>query len=137
MALEYAALAQTYPALARLDAHLDANAGRLGEADAAIAVAALEEYMAANAQLGRGLRELTARFRPTDETGAMLAYLYIITVDAATHDGRDAALGAYATSGKPLSEAAQRLYARLTSDEFRLAVGRRPIQGGQRGCASN
>jgi hypothetical protein len=98
-------------------------------------VAALEEYLGDNAKLGRSLRELTARFRPSDETGAMLAYLYIITVDAATHEGRDAALGAYATSGKPLSEAAERLHARLMSDEFRVAVGRRPIQGSSRGCA--
>ena len=126
-----------YPALARLDAHLTAHEGRLTLGDGAIALEALEEYMLDHARLGRSLREFTARFKPTDEAGALLAYLYVITVDAATHDGRDAALGAYATSQQPFADMAARLYAILTSDAFRVAVGRRPIQGGARGCSGS
>ena len=103
--------------------------------DAPLAVAVLDEYMADHAKLGRGLRELTARLRPADETGALVAYLFVITVDAATHEGRDAALAAFAESGKPLAEHAARWHATLVSDDFRIAVGRRPIQGNHRGCA--
>jgi hypothetical protein len=124
-----------YPALTRFERILAEQEGRVGAPEADAAIAALEEYLASGAKLGRGLRELTARFRPADETGAMLAYLYVVTVDAATHDGRDAALGAYAESGKPLADAARRLYDTLISDEFRLKVGKRPIQGGNKGCS--
>jgi hypothetical protein len=125
-----------YPALARFDATLGEREGRLDAGDADLAIAVLQEYLDSGAKLGRGLRELTARFRPADETGAMLAYLYVVTVDAATHEGRDGALAAYAESDKPLAAEAKRLYETLRSDAFRLAVGRRPIQGGHRGCST-
>lgn len=125
-----------FPALARLDAYLTAHEGRIGAADAGLATDALEEYLASGARLGRGLREVTGRFRPADETGALVAYLYVITVDAATHEGRDGALAAFSTSGQALSDVAGRLYAVITSDAFRQAVGRRPIQGGHRGCSA-
>lgn len=125
-----------YPALERFDAHLGERGGRLEAGDAPLAIAALQEYLDSGAKLGRGLRELTTRFRPADETGAMLAYLYVVTVDAATHEGRDAALAAYAESDKPLAAEARRLYDTLRSDAFRQAVGRRPIQGGNRGCST-
>lgn len=123
-----------FPVLSQLETLLTEREGRLGADDATLAIAALEEFLASGAAMGRGLRQVTARFRPTDETGAMLAYLYVVTVDAATHDGRDAALLAYANSDQPLAADARRLYDVLVSDAFRLKVGKRPIQGGNRGC---
>ena len=36
--------------------------------------------------------------------------------------------------GRPLREDARRWHAVITSDAFRAKVGRRPIQGGHRGC---
>jgi hypothetical protein len=98
-------------------------------------MATLREYLAAGAKLGRGLRQETARFRPTDEVGRLATYLFVVTVDAATHDGREGALQTYAASGQPLAEDARALYETLVSDEFRAKVGRRPIQGSHRGCA--
>lgn len=123
-----------FPALERLRAHLDADEGRIGAAEAPLAIATLKEFLASGAKLGRGMRAETARFRPTDDVGATIAYLFIITVDAATHDGREGALGSYAESGKPLSEEAGELYAMLTSDAFCQLVGRRPVQGSHKGC---
>lgn len=123
-----------FPALDRLSAHLDAHAGRMAEADTPLAVDALKEFLLSGAAMGRGLREVTARLRPADPVGASAAYLFVITVDAATHDGRDHVLGTYADSPQPLAEAARELHAILVSDDFRKAVGRRPIQGGDRGC---
>lgn len=128
-------LAAEFPALARLDAHLQAHDGRMGAADAPVAIAALEEFLRSGARLGRGMRDWTARFRPADPTGALVAYLYVVTVDAATHDGRDGALKAFAESGQALSPDAARLYEILSSDEFRRMVGRRPILGGNKGCS--
>jgi hypothetical protein len=125
-----------YPALERLRAHLDAHEGRIGAAEAPLAIEALKEYLASGAQLGRSLREETARFRPTDEVGATLAYLFIVTVDAACHANREAPLAAYAATDKPLAKEAGELHAMLTSDTFLEAVGRRPLHGGLKGCST-
>lgn len=126
----------TYPALDRLRAHLDTHEGKIGAAEAPMAIAALREFLESGAKLGRGMRNETAKFRPTDEVGATLAYLFVITVDASTHEGREGALKQYAESDKPLAAEASELYRILTSEAFMQAVGRRPIQGGHRGCQS-
>ena len=123
-----------YPELKRLDAHLDAHEGRIGEAEGPLAIAVLEEFLASGAKIGRGLRTTTARFRPADPVGAAIAYLFIVTTDAATHDNREGALALYAESDQPLAKEAGRLYETLVSDEFRQKVGRRPVQGSNRGC---
>ena len=127
--------APEYPELARLRAHLAAHDGKLGAAEAPMAIAVLKEYLASGAKLGRSLREETAQFRPTDEVGATLAYLFVVTVDAANHANREAPLAAYAESGKPLADEAGELHAMLTSDQFLEAVGRRPLHGGLKGCS--
>jgi hypothetical protein len=124
------------PALERLRAHLEAHEGRLGAAEAPLAIEVLKEYLGTGAALGRALRDETARFRPTDEVGATLAYLFIVTVDAANHANREAPLAAYAATDKPLAKEAGELYAMLTSDEFLTAVGRRPLHGGLKGCST-
>lgn len=124
------------PALERLRAHLTAHEGRLGAAEAPLAIEVLKEYLGTGAALGRSLRDETARFRPTDEVGATLAYLFIVTVDAANHANREAPLAAYAATDKPLAKEAGELYAMLTSDEFLTAVGRRPLHGGLKGCST-
>lgn len=124
------------PALERLRAHLSAHEGRLGAAEAPLAIEVLKEYLGTGAALGRALRDETARFRPTDEVGATLAYLFIVTVDAANHANREAPLAAYAATDKPLAKEAGELYALLTSDEFLTAVGRRPLHGGLKGCST-
>lgn len=126
----------SYPALERLRDHLTAHEGKLGAAEAPMAIDALKEYLASGAKLGRSLRDETARFRPTDEVGATLAYLFIVTVDAATHANREAPLAAYAATDKPLAKEAGELFAMLTSDEFLAAVGRRPLHGGLKGCST-
>jgi hypothetical protein len=125
-----------YPALERLRAHLDAHEGRLGAAEAPLAIDALKEYLASGATLGRSLRDETARFRPTDEVGATVAYLFIVTVDAATHANREAPLAAYAETDKPLAKEAGELYGMLTSEAFLEAAGRRPLHGGLKGCST-
>jgi hypothetical protein len=124
------------PALERLRAHLAAHEGRLGAAEAPLAIEVLKEYLGTGAALGRALRDETARFRPTDEVGATLAYLFIVTVDAATHANREAPLAAYAATDKPLAKEAGELYAMLTSDAFLTAAGRRPLHGGLKGCST-
>jgi hypothetical protein len=124
------------PALERLRAHLAAHDGRLGAAEAPMAIDVLKEYLAGGATLGRAMRDETARFRPTDEVGATVAYLFIVTVDAATHANREAPLAAYAATDKPLAKEAGELYAMLTSDEFLTAAGRRPLHGGLKGCST-
>lgn len=124
------------PALERLRAHLAAHEGRLGAAEAPLAIEVLKEYLGTGAALGRALRDETARFRPTDEVGATLAYLFIVTVDAANHANREAPLAAYAATDKPLAKEAGELHALLTSDEFLTAVGRRPLHGGLKGCST-
>lgn len=125
-----------FPALERLRTHLDTHQGQIGAAEAPMAIAALKEYLESGAELGRSLRAETAKFRASDEVGATLAYLFVVTVDAANHAGREGPLKAYAESGKPLSQEAGELYAILTSEAFEVAVGRRPIVGGHRGCQS-
>jgi hypothetical protein len=117
-----------------LRAHLEAHEGKLGTEEAPMAIAVLKEYLASGAKLGRSLRQETARFRPSDEVGATVAYLFIVTVDAATHAGREGPLQQYAESGKPLAQEAGELYGMLTSEAFLQATGRRPIVGGNRGC---
>jgi hypothetical protein len=129
-------MSSSTPALERLRAHLSAHEGRLGAAEATLAIEVLKEYLGTGAALGRSLRDETARFRPTDEVGATLAYLFIVTVDAANHADREAPLAAYAATDKPLAKEAGELYAILTSDEFLTAVGRRPLHGGLKGCST-
>lgn len=124
------------PALERLRAHLAAHEGRIGAADAPLAIDALKEYLAGGAKLGRAMRDETAQFRPSDEVGATVAYLFIVTVDAATHANREAPLAAYAATDKPLAKEAGELHAMLTSDEFLTAIGRRPLHGGLKGCST-
>lgn len=130
------ALINSFPALNRLRAHLDAHEGRLSAAEAPLAIEVLKEYLHSGALLGRTLRDDTARFRPSDEVGATLAYLFIVTVDAATHENREAPLAAYAASGQPLAAEAGELHAILRSDEFLEAAGRRPLHGGLKGCST-
>lgn len=125
----------SYPALEALEAHLDAHNGALGEAEAPLAIAVLQEFLASGAKLGRGLRATTARMRPSDPVGATICYLFVVTTDAATHENREQALATFAASGQPLAQEAGELYETLMSDAFRLQVGRRPIQGSHRGCA--
>lgn len=123
-----------FPALERLRAHLEAHNGQIGAAEAPMAIAVLKEFLESGAQLGRSMRAETAKFRPSDEVGATIAYLFVVTVDAATHDGREGALKLYAGSDKPLAQEAGELYEILTSEPFMMAVGRRPIQGNHKGC---
>lgn len=127
--------AARHPALAEFVRRVEAVGGRVGAAEAEAAEAALAEFLADGATLGRGLRAVTASLRPVEPAGAAIAYLFVITVDAATHRGREGALAAYAEAGQPLSAAAGRLHALLASPAFGAAVGARPIQGSHRGCA--
>lgn len=127
--------AARYPALAEFIRQVSACEGRVGEAEAPAAEAALVEFLADGARLGRSLRQVTAALRPADQLGAAIAYLLVITVDAAVHQGREGALAAYAAAGQPLSQAAGRLHAMLVSPGFGQAVGPRPVQGSHRGCA--
>lgn len=121
------------PALDALLAHLDAHGGELEGPQVALGEAVLLEYLEAGAPEGRALREVTARLRPRDEAAAALAYLFILTVDAATHQGRNAPLAAYAATGKALSGLAGQLHARLEAPPF---TGRaRPVVGSHQGCA--
>lgn len=122
----------TPDALERLRRHLDAAGGRIGEAELDLGVKALEVYLASGAVLGRGLRREIGKMRPVDECGAQLSYLFVLTVDAATHEGRTAPLAAYASSGARLSDAAARLLAILESDAFRNKLGWRPTLPGER-----
>ena len=116
-----------YPALAALRARLAASDGLLGEADAPAAIAVLREYLEDGARLGRALRDDLAGFRAADAIGATLCYLFVITIDAATHAGREGALKAYAASDQPLAAEASELFALLTSPAFNQATGARPI----------
>ena len=117
----------TYPALEALRARLDATEGQLTAADADIGIATLREFLADGAKLGRGLRDDVARFRPTDEVGRALCYLFIVTIDAATHRNREAPLQAYAAGNQPLAAEAGELYAMLTDPAFGQATGPRPV----------
>lgn len=126
----------TYPALARLEAHLDAHEGRLGEAEGAMAIAVLKEFLESGAAIGKSLRATTARFRASDPAGAALCYLFVVTTDAATHEGREGALKMYAEGDQPFAAEAGELYAMLMSEAFAAKVGRRPVQGGNKGCRS-
>lgn len=127
----------TYPALAALRSRLAASGGQLGAADAPAAIDVLREYLRDGARLGRSLREVLADFRPSDPIGATLCYLFVITIDSATHSGREGALKAYAASDQPLAEEARELLALLTAPEFDQATGPRPAVGVRkdgRGC---
>jgi hypothetical protein len=128
-----------YPALEALRAHLQAQAYRLGAGDAAVAMAALREYLHHGASLDRALRDDVATFRPADAVGAAIAYLFIVTIDAATHQGREGALVAYAASEQPLAQEAGALLALLQAPEFLAARGVRPVvsqRADGRGCGA-
>ena len=116
-----------FPALAALRARVAAQGGALGAADAEAAIAVLREYLADGATLGRALRDDLATFKPADPIGATLCYLFVITIDAATHSGRDGALAAYAASDQPLAKEVGELHAVLTSPAFGQAKGPRPV----------
>lgn len=122
------------PALDAFLAHLDAHEGQVDAANTHLGAAALREYLERGAPEGRGLRAVTARLRPKDEAAAALAYLFILTVDAATHQGRNAPMAAYAASGKALSDLAGELHALLEGPPFNGQV--RPVVGGHKGCAT-
>lgn len=129
----------TYPALAALRARLAAQAGRLTADDAEAGVATLREFLLDGARLGRGLRDDVAGFRPADPVGTALCYLFVITIDGATHKGREGPLAAYAASGQPLAEAAGELYALMTAPAFGAATGPRPVVSTRRdgkGCGA-
>lgn len=126
-----------YPQLQAFLERLDANGGALTADDAPAAIAVLTEYLESGAKLGRSLREVTARFRPADPVGVAIAYLFVVTVDAANHQGREHTVAAYAKNAEaPLAKEAGELYELLMSDRFKTAKGARPIVGGHRGCTS-
>ncbi|MEB3328753.1 MAG: hypothetical protein VKQ33_05930 [Candidatus Sericytochromatia bacterium] len=124
-----------HPALDALRAHLGAHAGRLAAEDVPLAMAALYEYVDAGAVLDRALRQDVAAFRPADDVGRLLCWLFVVTIDAATHTGREGALATHAASGQPLAAEAGELHRRLTSPAFVAARGHRPVASRQ-GCAS-
>lgn len=126
-----------FPALQALRLHVAAQDGRLDAGCADLAMAALREFVDDGATLGRALRDDLARFKPVDAVGAAICYLFVVTCDAATHAGREAALGAYGESDQVLAPEAKDLYARLMAPGFRAQVGHRPVvRGGGRGCGS-
>lgn len=128
-----------YPALEALREHLRGQDYRLGADDAPVALAALKEYLVHGAALDRALREDVSTFRPCDATGAAVAYLFIVTIDAATHQGRDGALIAYAASEQPLAGEAAALLALLQAPEFVATRGVRPVvsqRSDGRGCGA-
>jgi hypothetical protein len=122
-----------YPALTAFRARIAAAEGRIGADDAPAAIAVLREYLRDGARLGRSLRDDLGKLRPADAVGAALCYLFVVTIDAATHSGREGALGAYATSEQPLAAEAGELYALLTAPEFSQATGPRPVVS-RKGC---
>lgn len=125
-----------FPQLDALLRHLEAHEGRIGEAEAPLAVAVLKEYLYSGAKMKRNLRQVTARFRPADVVGATISWLFVVTVDAAVHEGREHTLKAYSEqTGKPLAKETGELYEILVSEEYARAIGRRPIMGNHRGCA--
>lgn len=129
-----------YPVLAAFRAHLAAQGGRLGADDAPAAIAVLREYLQDGARLGRALRDVLAGFRPADAVGSTLCYLFVITIDAATHAGREGALKAYAASDQPLAAKARELFALLTAPAFGQATGPRPtvsVRKDGRGCGGH
>ncbi len=129
-----------YPALAALRARMAAAGGKLGADDAPAVLDALREFLRDGARLGRSLRDDLAGFRPADPLGATLCYLFVITVDAATHGGREGALKAYAASDQPLAAEAGELYALLTAPAFGQATGPRPtvsVRKDGRGCGGH
>jgi hypothetical protein len=124
-----------HPALDALRAHLADHAGRLAAEDAPLALAALYEYVDSGAALDRALRQDVAAFRPADDVGRLLCWLFVVTIDAATHTGREGALATHAASGQLLAAEAAELHRRLTSPAFVAAKGHRPAVSKQ-GCAS-
>jgi hypothetical protein len=128
-----------HPALDAFRAHLQAHAGRLAASEVPLALAALHEYLDQGAALDRTLRADVATFRPADETGRLLCWLYVVTIDAATHTGREGALAAHAATAGPLAAEAGELHRRLTSAEFLAARGQRPVVANRpdgRGCGA-
>jgi len=128
--------AATFPALDALRTRLDAIDGKLSAADAELGLATLREFLADGATLGRGLREDVARFRPVDEVGRALCYLFVITIDAATHSGRDLPLKLYAEGDQPLATEAGELYRLLSDPAFGQATGPRPVVS-KKGCGGD
>lgn len=118
--------------LQTLREHLDRHEGQIGTADVALGIEALKAYLCSGAAPDRGLRREIARMRPIDEQGIALTYLFVITVDGATHEGRLGPLEAYAASEAPLAAQARELLALLDSDDFRGKVGWRPTRPGDR-----
>lgn len=128
------------PALDAFRAHLTAHQGRLSEAETPLALAALYEYLEQGAALDRALRADVAAFRPADEAGRMLCWLYVVTIDAATHAGREGALAQHAAVGGLLAAEAGELHRRLTSPDFQAAKSNRPIvarRSDGRGCSTH
>lgn len=126
-----------YPALAAFRARMAASGGQLVAADAPAALDVLREYLRDGARLGRALRDDLATLKPADQLGATLCYLFVVTIDAATHSGREAALKAYAASEQPLAAEVGELYALLTAPAFGQATGPRPtvsVRRDGRGC---
>lgn len=119
-------------ALAALKAHLEAHEGRIGAAEADLAIAVLREYLLAGAPEGRGLRAVTRLFRPADAVGVDLSYLFVIVTDAANHVGRNQPVIDFAGSDSPLASQAQELAAILTSEAYAQKVGWRPARRGDK-----
>ena len=124
-----------FPALMAWRELLAARQGQFSDDEVPRGVAVLEEYLDTGALLGRSLRTDLAAMRPIGEHAAALVYLFVVTIDAATHSGREAPLLAYARSEQPLSDVAGRLHAKLLSDAFNAKTGLRPVQGGNKGCS--
>ena len=124
-----------FPALMAWRELLAARQGQFSDDEVPRGVAVLEEYLDTGAVLGRSLRTDLAAMRPSGEHAAALVYLFVVTIDAATHSGREAPLLAYARSEQPLSDVAGRLHAKLLSDAFNAKTGLRPVQGGNKGCS--
>jgi hypothetical protein len=119
-------------ALDDFKAHLEAQNGRLGAEDAALAIAVLRDYLEAGAPQGRGLRALTRQFRPADAIGVDLSYLFVIVVDAANHAGRNQPVVDFAHSDSPLASQVQGLAEILTSEAYAEKVGWRPARRGDK-----
>lgn len=101
-------------AIELLNQHLDAHAGRIGQAEVPMAMQALREFIGSGAALGRGFRRITGKCRPSDAYGTALVYLFVVVVDGAVHEGRLGPLEAYAASDDLLSHEAAELLALLT-----------------------
>jgi hypothetical protein len=56
---------------------------------------------------GKSLRSLVATFKPQDEPASLMCYLYVISIDAATHQGRNAPLEAFTSANDILQTTSQ------------------------------